>query len=49
MVATMPLARVPEMAEIVAEMFAPQNLGPLREPRPQRVIMANIIDHMNCE
>ena len=44
MVATMPLWRLPEMAEMVVAMFAPELVGSLREPPPQRVMFANLID-----
>ena len=49
MVATMPLARLPEMAEVVVAIFAPELTSSLREPPPQRVIFANVLDHMACE
>ena len=46
---TMPLARSPEMAEMVVAMFAPELKGSLKEPPSQRVISANVLDHMACE
>ena len=49
MVVTMPLSRIPEMAGMVVAMFAPQLMGSLKEPPLQRVIFANMIDHMACE
>ena len=49
MAITMPLARSPEMAEMVVAMFDPNLTGSLREPPPQRVVIANILDHMACE
>ena len=45
----MPLARIPEMAEMLLAMFDPNLTGSLREPPPQRVVIANILDHMACE
>ena len=49
MVVTMPLARIPEVAEVVAAIFDPSVTGSLKEPPPQRVIIANVLDHMACE
>ena len=49
MVMTMPLARIPEMAEMVVAMFDRDLTGSLKEPPPQRVIIANVLDHMACE
>ena len=45
----MPLSRHPEMAEMVVAMFAPELVGSLLEPPPQRVMFANLIDQMACE
>ena len=45
----MPLARIPEMAETVVAIFDPNLTGSLKEPPPQRVIIANVLDHMACE
>ena len=49
MMMTMPLARIPEMAEMVVAIFAPELTGFLKEPPPQRMIIANVLDHMACE
>ena len=49
MVVTMPLSRLPEMAEVAIAMFAPQLGGSQREPLPKQFIFANLIDHMACE
>ena len=49
MVMTMPLARIPEMAEKVVAIFDPNLTGSLKEPPPQHVIIANILDYMACE
>ena len=46
---TMPLARIPEMAEMVVTIFDPNLTGSLKKPPPQRVIFANVLDHMACE
>ena len=47
---TMPLARIPEVAEMVVAIFAPELVGSLREPPPpQRVIIANVLDLMASE
>ena len=46
---TMPLARIPEMADMVVAMFDPNLTGLPKEPPPQRVIIANVLDHMACE
>ena len=49
MAITMPLARIPEMAEMVVAVFDPNLMDSLKEPPPQRVIIANVLDHMACE
>ena len=49
MVMTMPLARIPEMADMVVAKLDPNLTGSLKQPPPQRVIIANILDHMACE
>ena len=49
MAITMPLARIPEMAEMVVAVFDPNLTDSLKEPPPQRVIIANVLDHMACE
>ena len=41
---TMPLSRFAEVAEMVGAMYDPK-----LEPLPQRVIFANLLDHMACE
>ena len=45
----MPLAPIPEMAEMVVSIFDPNLTGSLKDPPPQRVIIANVLDHMACE
>ena len=49
LVVTMPLSRIPEMAEVAIAMFSPELEGPQKEPPPRRIIFANLIDHMACE
>ena len=46
---TMPLSRLPEMAEVAIAMFSPDLEVPLRDPAPRRMIFANLMDHMACE
>ena len=47
LVVTMPLSRLPEMAEVAIALFSPE--GPQSEPPPSRIIVANLMDHMACE
>ena len=47
LVVTMPLSRLPEMAEVAFALFSPE--GPQSEPPPRRIIFANLMDHMACE
>ena len=47
LVVTMPLSRLPEMAEVATVLFSPE--GPPNEPPPRRIIFANLRDHMACE
>ena len=49
LVLTMPLSRFAEVAEMVGVMYDPNLRGSLEEPPPQRVISANLLDHMVCE
>ena len=49
MMVTMPLLRLPEMAEVAIALFAPELEGSQREPPPKRFIFANLVDHMACE
>ena len=49
MAITMPLARIPGMAEMVVAIFDPNLTSSLKEPPLQRVIIANVLDHMACE
>ena len=49
LVVTMPLSRLPEMAEVAIAMFAPELEGTHKEPPPKRIIFANLMDHMACE
>ena len=47
LVVTIPLSRLPEMAEVAIALFSPE--GPQSEPPPRRIIFANLMDHMACE
>ena len=47
LVVTMPLSRLPEMAEVAVALFSPE--GPQSEPPPIPIIFANLMDHMACE
>ena len=47
LVATMPLSRLPEMAEVAIAIFSSEILQ--KEPPPKRIIFANVMDHMACE
>ena len=47
LVVTMPLSRLPEMAEVAIALFSPE--GPKSELPPSRIIFANLTDHMACE
>ena len=49
LVVTMPLSRLPEMAEVAIAMFAPELEGSQREPPPRRILFSNLMDHMACE
>ena len=49
LVLTMPLSRFAEVAEMIGVMYDPNLRGSLKEPPPQRVIFANLLDHMVCE
>ena len=49
LVLTMPLSRFAEIAEMVGAMYDPNLRGSQKEPPPQRVIFANLLDHMACE
>ena len=49
LVLTMPISRFAEVAEMVRAMYDPNLRGSLKEPPPQRVIFANLLDHMACE
>ena len=49
LVVTMPISRLPEMAEVAIAMFSPELEGPQKEPPPRLIIFANLIDHMACE
>ena len=48
-VMTIPLSRIPEMAEVVVTMFDPEVTGTYRKPPPKRVIFSNVLDHLACE
>ena len=48
MVVTMPLSRLPEMAEVVVSKFAPELEGSLVEPPPKNFVFANLIDLSAC-
>ena len=49
LVVTMPLSRLPELAEVAIAMFAPEMEGSQREPTPRRIIFSSLMDHMGCE
>ena len=49
LVLTMPLSRFAEVAEMVGAIYDPNLRGSQKEPPPQRVIFANLLDHMACE
>ena len=49
LVLTMPLSRFAEIAEMVGAIYDPNLRGSQKEPPPQRVILANLLDHMACE
>ena len=45
LVLTMPLSRFAEVAEMVGAIYDPNLRGSQKEPPPQRVIFANLLDH----
>ena len=50
MVTTIPLSRIPEMAEVVVAMFDPEMTGSTyREPPPKRALVSNVFDHLARE
>ena len=49
LVVTIPLSRLPEMAEVAIAMFSPDFLDPQKEPPPRRAIFVNLMDDMACE
>ena len=49
LVLTIPLSRFDEIAEMVGAMYDPNLRGSQKEPPPQRVVFANLLDHMACE
>ena len=49
LVLTMPLSRFAEVAEMIGVMYDPNLTGSLKEPPPQRMIFANLLDQMACE
>ena len=46
---TLPLSRIPAMAEVLVTMFDPEKTGTFKEPPPRRVIISNVFDHPACE
>ena len=48
-VMTLPMSRIPEMAEILVAMFDPDMEGTYKEPPPRRVVISNVFDHLACE
>ena len=48
---TIPLSRIPEMAEVVVvvAMFDPELTRTHRQPPPKRVIFSNVFNHLTCE
>ena len=49
MVVTLPLSRIPEMAEVFVTMFDPEMTGTFKEPPPHKVVISNVFDHLACE
>ena len=49
MVFTLPLSRIPEMAEVLVTRFDPEMTGTFKEPPPRRVIISNVFDLLACE
>ena len=49
LVVTMPLSRLPEMAEVAIVMFSPELERSQRKPPPRMIIFSNLMDHMACE
>ena len=49
MVTTIPLSKIPELAEVVVAIFDPEMTETYREPPPKRVIFSNVFDHLACE
>ena len=47
LVVTMPLSRLPEMAEVAIALFSPE--GPQSELPPSRIVFASLMNHMACE
>ena len=46
---TLPLSRIPEMAEVLVTMFDPEMTGSFKEPPPRKVVISNVFDHLACE
>ena len=46
MVVTMPLLRLPEMAEVGASRFAPELEDSHKDPPLKKVVFTNLIDHL---
>ena len=49
LVLTIPHSRFAEIPEMVGAMYDPNLRGSQKEPPPQRVVFANLLDHMACE
>ena len=49
MVVTLPLSRIPEMAQVPVTMFDPEMTGTFKESPPRKVIVSNIFQHLACE
>ena len=49
MVVTLPLSRIPEMAEVLVTMFDPEMTGTFKQPPPRKVVISNVFDHLACE
>ena len=49
LVVTLPLSRIPEMAEVLVTIFDPEKFGTFKEHPPRKVMISNIFDHLACE
>ena len=49
MVVTLPLSRIPEMAEVLVTMFDPEMTDIFKEPPTRKVVISNVFDHLACQ